>query len=109
VGVLGDESCADAGEESVSNVGGLWPVLSAESCFGATDVTFDPTTEPIPESRIWLSSVTPLLSLTLGDLIVLALEPLDLTETLDLSSLSLEILPNHEFLELGLASASASS
>ena len=97
MGVLGDESCAEAGEESVSTVGRLSGV-SAESWFGATDVTFDPA-----ESRF--SSVKTLVSLVLGDLIVLAFEPLDLTETLD----SFVVLPNHEFLELDRVFSSSSS
>jgi hypothetical protein len=49
--------------------------------------------------------VVPLVSFVLGDLIVLAFEPLDFTETLD----SLVVLLNHELLELGLVFASSSS
>ena len=97
MGVLGDESCAEAGDESVSSAGRS-PGVSIESWFGATDVTFDPA-----ESR--LSSVKTLVSLDLGDLIVLAFDPLDLTETLD----SFVVLPNHEFLELDLVFSSSSS
>jgi hypothetical protein len=96
VGVLGEESIAEAGEESVPGDSGRLPGVSAESWFGATDVTFDPPTELI--SRY--SSLGPL-----GDLIVLAFEPLDFIESLDLSSLLL----NHELLEPGLVSTSASS
>jgi hypothetical protein len=102
VGVLGDESCAETGEESVSDACGL-PGASAESRSDAPGVRFESITEPMPESRF--SLVKPLMSLDFGDLMVLAFEPLDLTEIFE----SLVVLPNHELLELGLASASTSS
>jgi hypothetical protein len=91
VGVRGDESCAESGDESVSKTGGRFKdtfgSLFSWSCFGATDVTFESTPDPIPESRTRRSSVEPLPSFILGDLMVLALELFDFTETFERVSL----------------------
>jgi hypothetical protein len=111
VGVLGDESWADSGEESVSNGGGCF---TGTSWFflGATDVTLESTPEPIPESRIRTSSEE--YSPFLGDLMaVLVRDPFDFDDTFDdLSSLfsffDVDLL-KEEFLELGLPCSSRSS
>ncbi len=74
------------------------------SRFAVTDVTVEGP-DPIPESRR-----TPLcasFSLFVR-LMVLALEPLDLSETLDPSSFSLDVFPNQEFLEFDLDAISSS-
>lgn len=100
VGVLGDESCAESGEEEVSRTGG-WPLL------GATDVAFEsPRDLVFPCS----SSAAKPSSLVFDVLtVVLIFEPLDFTDTLDLSSFSFFVLPDSEFLELIRDSVSSSS
>jgi hypothetical protein len=112
VGVRGDESCAEPGEESVSKAGGRGLESALDSFLGATDVTFESTPDPIPESRTRLSSDKPLSMLTFGDLIVLAFECLEFTEIFDLRSSSFPILDVREkkdVCELGLISVSSSS
>ena len=116
VGVRGDESCAESGDESVSKTGGRFEVTSGSlfswSRFGATDVTFESTPDPMPESRTRRSSAEALSSFILGDLIVLAFELFDFIDTFDRVSLIWSfpaILPNHELLDTDLASASTSS
>ena len=108
VGVLGDESSAESGDEEIDNRRGASG--SSGVFLGATEVTFespDPILASGANSAFAFKFQEAFSGGTLGDLrAVLAFELLD---TLDLSSCSFFALPNHEFLELGLASSSSSS
>lgn len=106
MGVLGDESCAESGDESDPSSGGR--ILEGLGCslLAATDVTFESAPDPMPESRSTLFEASFSLFVLL---IVLAFEPLDFVDIFDLSSLSLEVFPDHEFLELERDSISSSS
>jgi hypothetical protein len=114
VGVLGDESCAESGEEYVSKAAGLCSDVSGWGPLGATDVTFESTRDPVfPSlfpSPFACSPSTVVASGFLDALTaVLAFEFLDFTDTFDLTPLSFLVLPKKEFLELGLDSVSSSS
>ena len=103
VGVLGDESLADSGDEYVSKFGG--------GCFlGATDVRFespDPTSALSSTLKLLLDSFSGTFRGVFNA--VLALEAFDLVDSVDFSSLSLFILLDCEVRELGLRSSSSSS
>ena len=113
VGVLGDESCAESGEEYVSNAVGLSTVASGWDFLGATDVTFESIRDsvfPSPLCSLFTFSPSKVASGFLGDLTaVLAFEFLDFTDIFDLTSLSFLVRPKKEFLEPGLDSVSSSS
>lgn len=102
MGVAGDESCTEAGDESVSKVGGRW---ASWSCFGATDVTLDSLDSSLLALRI--SSVNAASVVYPG--VLIAVLAFDLADTLDPSSFTLDALLNQEFRELGLTSDSTSS
>jgi hypothetical protein len=112
VGVLGDESWADSGDEYVSKGGGLLAESSGCACFGATDVRLESPDEafasrPSPIGCDSPPSVVGFGNFSLGDFrAVLAFEALDFVDTLDLTSF---VRPNQEFLDTGLGSISLSS
>lgn len=120
MGVRGEESCAEAGDESVSNTGGRCSVREA-SRFGATDVRLESDSDSFLSLRTSERSLDSLFStlisvLNFGDLIaVLAFEVFDLEDSFDSSSsfLSLEDRLDRELRrelrELGLDSVSTSS
>jgi hypothetical protein len=92
VGVLGDESWADSGDEYVSKGGGLLAESSGCACFGATDVRLESPDEafasrPSPIGCDSPPSVVGFGNFSLGDFrAVLAFEALDFVDTLDLTS-----------------------
>lgn len=107
VGVRGDESCAEAGDEPVSRKGGSGP-----SRLGATEVTFE-SPDPMPESRTRSSVDAPTLCLNVGDLIaVLAFDEFfDLVDSLERSSLSFfgDLTPDVREFGRGVSSSAVSS
>jgi hypothetical protein len=96
VGVRGDESWAEAGDESVSTTGRA----SCGSFFGVTDVTVD-----APESTRSVSVTDSTVGLFVAGIAVLALDFCDLTDSFE-PSFSFDRLMDDD-LELGLDSDSS--
>lgn len=104
VGVFGDESAADSGDESVSRGGGggLYVLVDGVR-LGSVEATED-SPSPLPEpAALWMPKLG---GMTVGDLTKVAW--LDVLETLDLSSF-LDVEPDtQELRDLGRSSLASS-